>query len=857
MISHTFMRVFLASWIASLLLGVMPSLHAAPLDAALQPLDSRTTNLPVYWLPKDAKVDGDLRKWRGVPAAVLPELFKVGETQALITPDDDFAPSIYLGRPRGSADLFILVVLRDGYCLPLESSAWVFGDCLELFLDYGRERRDTEHPEWWKEPGKWSRTTNAPEMSQFGFLPQAPGKPAELMKSPATRDAWKVDYASVPIRGGYVYEIRVDAASVLKDVKLDTLPAVIGFDVMIRGTDYPIVLDGAGWNNHRGYVRLFGDYSVTSRPVSYGGVALEPREPKGNTVPGRTLKELYGNKLTLRDLRAEINRNDDAAIAELLYWQLWNSMVPDRDSIARIVSEPWPKSREIALLAMLDAQQDEETRRVAARSAFTAPLPDSPRAQVAACLLHKALGEGQGTKLLALLEQPNMTVMIAAASALASTGSREEFDAFRTRYPQLLEAAGTTPEAAALRLFVKPSLDEMQFRFDPPLLPQAKPLREISARNSDLPRLFPVDNNTVYDGAGLLRSWPKEGPRELWRYEIGTGYAGVTEAGGRAYIMASKDGKTWGLCIDAEQGELIWRKELLPGIEGYSGVTPVLDGNERVYFSMNGAVACLRAVDGEEIWRENKLFAGSSFSTPLIAGDLLLIPGKKLVAVDKQTGAMQWKTDMPGASPASPALQELDGITQVILGVGSAPNSEVWGINLADGEVFWKFPLRNGYGLCNSPVVHGTRVLVSCGETGMEHYTALQMFVTEEKIRCIPALVRTDVQTSFANTMAIWDGAVYGYGGGGLECIDPDTGTVFWRAPGKWKNDLHVIVADGLAFVQTDNDLVLVEADKTAYREVGRVTIPVFAGRQQPSIANGRLFVRGETWVVCYRIDAE
>ena len=694
-------------------------------------------------------------------------------------------------------------------------------------------------------------------MSQFGFLPEAPGKPAQAMSSPATRKSWKVDYASVPVRGGYVYEMRVDAASVLADVKLADLPKVIGFDLMIRGTDYPIVLDGAGWNNHRGYVRLFGDYSVTSRPVSYGGISLIPREPKGDALPGRSLEDIYGKALTRRDLSSVINRRDPEAVAELLYWQLWNGMVPEKESLERIVAEPWPKAREVALLAMLDAYQDEDTRRAVAAAAFKAKVPDTPRSLVAACLLHKAFGKGQLEELKKLLAHDNMTVVVAAASALASTGTSEDYTSFIELYQQMADKAANTPLAAAMKIFVKPSLDEMQFRFDPPPLPKAQPVREIVASNTDLPRFLPADNNTVYNGTRLLREWPEKGPRELWRQEIGKGFAVVTEAGGRAYAMGSAEGKTWGYCFNAADGKLLWRKELLPNVEGYSGATPVLDGTERVYYSMSGALVCLRAEDGEQVWRENKEFSGASFSTPLLVDDLLVVPGKRLAAVDKLTGKVRWRIDTPGASPASPALQELDGIRQIIIGVGSAPSAEVWGVSLTDGEIFWTFQLRNGYGLCPSPVVHGSRVLLSCGETGMEHYTSMQMFVKDGKIRAIPALVRTDVQTSYANTMAVWNGAVYGYGGGSLECINADTGTVYWHAPDRWKNDLQVIIADGLAFVQNDDELVLAEATTAAYRELGRVKLPVTPSRQQPTIANGRLYVRGESWIICYQVGEE
>jgi len=68
--------------------------------------------------------------------------------------------------------------------------------------------------------------------------------------------------------------------------------------------------------------------------------------------------------------------------------------------------------------------------------------------------------------------------------------------------------------------------------------------------------------------------------------------------------------------------------------------------------------------------------------------------------------------------------------------------------------------------------------------------------------------------------------------------------------------DQPLIVADGLIFALTKKgDLVLAEANQTGYKELGRVATRIKLGiPQQPTIANGRLYVRGDTTVVCYQV---
>ena len=47
----------------------------------------------------------------------------------------------------------------------------------------------------------------------------------------------------------------------------------------------------------------------------------------------------------------------------------------------------------------------------------------------------------------------------------------------------------------------------------------------------------------------------------------------------------------------------------------------------------------------------------------------------------------------------------------------------------------------------------------------------------------------------------------------------------------------------------------MAEAGRQGYRELGRVNLKLDLGRpQQPTIANGRMYIRGNTSVVCYQV---
>jgi len=402
----------------------------------------------------------------------------------------------------------------------------------------------------------------------------------------------------------------------------------------------------------------------------------------------------------------------------------------------------------------------------------------------------------------------------------------------------------------------------------------------------DLERFLPNNGNSVYDAKGLLRRWPADGPEELWSSQIGWGKSAVVEADGRAFTAAETDDKQWAVCLDPHTGKTLWKHLLIPRKNRHftSGpvTSPVVD-EERVYFipyatntdvwDMCCPIVCLKT-DGTELWRVDESFWATEASTPLVVGDTLYVAADNpdrvvLVALDKLTGKLRWSVAVPESetgrelgAPASLTYQVVDGIAQVI--VATYGTREILGVHAATGRIMWRYdyPAPIIIGMVSTPVAVGSRLFVCAGEgKGKDFSACLQMKAADGKITCEEVYVSTELQTNNFNTVAVYRDAVFGFGGnrtaGFLHCTNFADGRLLWKdASRQWTNSQNLVVADGLIFATTaQNELVLAEANREKFQELGRVRLNVELGRpQQPTIANGRMYIRGMQSVVCYRI---
>ncbi len=387
---------------------------------------------------------------------------------------------------------------------------------------------------------------------------------------------------------------------------------------------------------------------------------------------------------------------------------------------------------------------------------------------------------------------------------------------------------------------------------------------------------------------GLYDQWGDDGPPLAWMADgLGAGYASVTVKGDRIYTTGNFDDSQSAIAIDANDGKIVWKKAITEGApkHGYEGsrTTPTIDGDRLYLVSSDGKIVCLNRESGDEIWSRNfsdwggKMMSGWGFSeSPLVDGDWVLCtpggPDGMVVALDKISGKQVWATKLPeygdeegvnsknirdGAGYASIVTSNGAGVKQYVQLVGRG----LIGIRAKDGKLLWRY-VRVSNGTANIPtaVVDGDLVFTSTAyNTGAAclKLVANGDGVTAEEVYWLDS-------KQFQNKhggMTLVNGYIYaGHGNGsGLPiCLNMKTGEVAWgpeRSEGKGETSL--IYADGRIIMRRqDGVVILLEATPEAYREIGTFEPAYQEGKTwaHPTIANGKLYLREQGKLMCYRL---
>ena len=106
------------------------------------------------------------------------------------------------------------------------------------------------------------------------------------------------------------------------------------------------------------------------------------------------------------------------------------------------------------------------------------------------------------------------------------------------------------------------------------------------------------------------------------------------------------------------------------------------------------------------------------------------------------------------------------------------------------------------------------------------------------------------------NSSVCFENHIYGFDMGIFKCFDALTGKEKWKTRGFQKGSL--IVADGHLIVLGERGkLALVEATPEEYREVASVKFLSGKCWTIPTLANGKLYLRNQTEMVCLDITVK
>jgi len=120
------------------------------------------------------------------------------------------------------------------------------------------------------------------------------------------------------------------------------------------------------------------------------------------------------------------------------------------------------------------------------------------------------------------------------------------------------------------------------------------------AADSDWPGWRGPNRDGKSPDTNLLKQWPEEGPKLLWKVDnVGPGYASVAVSGGTVYTSGDIKKKLVISAIDMD-GRLKWQTEAAPAGPPGSRSTPTIDGDNIYLLSGKGVIGCYDVRNGEK-----------------------------------------------------------------------------------------------------------------------------------------------------------------------------------------------------------------------------------------------------------------
>ena len=388
-----------------------------------------------------------------------------------------------------------------------------------------------------------------------------------------------------------------------------------------------------------------------------------------------------------------------------------------------------------------------------------------------------------------------------------------------------------------------------------------------AARAEDWPVFRGPRQNDTSAETGLLLDWPQKGPPVVWTKRLGPSYSPPVVARGKVMAFHRLGDEEVIECLDAGTGRSLWEfrypTRFVDRYEYNGGPrsSPAIDGDYVYTYGAEGMLTCLELATGRKVWQRplnKELNVPQGFFgvgiPPTVEKDLILLnaggpDGAGLVGISKQTGQTAWKTGACGASYSAPVVASLGGRRLAVFFtkeglVVAAPET---------GKVLYEFGLRSPfYESVNaaSPVVVDDVIFLSASY----YVGSVALRVTPGGLECVWR-DKNNMQNHWA-TSVYHNGFLYGTHGrhepeAVMRCLEWRTGAVRWTSP-RGLGRTPFIMAQGYFIILSERgDLALVEANPDRYVEKARVRVLDAPCWAPPVLADGRLYVRNETLLVC------
>ncbi|QDU92730.1 outer membrane protein assembly factor BamB family protein [Lignipirellula cremea] len=304
--------------------------------------------------------------------------------------------------------------------------------------------------------------------------------------------------------------------------------------------------------------------------------------------------------------------------------------------------------------------------------------------------------------------------------------------------------------------------------------------------------------------------------------------------------------------IKADKEKLTtWNRYLEPGkgtggfhpTGGYASATPVTDG-ERVYVIFGNGLAACYDLAGNRQWLrliEHPTAAYGHGSSPLLAGDKLLVHFEDLVALNTRDGSEAWRAKVsPGHGTSM--LAEAGGVEVAI-----HPSGNVY--RISDGEVLAS---KLGSTGPNSPLVQDGKAFFVAGQASAYQLPASNESASDWKL--LWKGTRLKGGGYWFPSPILHEGLIYAMNASSIfSIVDAETGELISEKRldfGGGQSYPSLTLAGGLLFASSDNGVTIVLEPGRKPKEIAQNSLETF--RSSLVFEGQRMYVRTTKGLWCF-----
>jgi outer membrane protein assembly factor BamB len=319
------------------------------------------------------------------------------------------------------------------------------------------------------------------------------------------------------------------------------------------------------------------------------------------------------------------------------------------------------------------------------------------------------------------------------------------------------------------------------------------------------------------------------------------------------------------LCFDRKTGNKLWQKDYpapLPENDykaqvsqhGMATSTPATDG-KRLYLWFGRGGLHVLDLDGKPLWQAelgSDLVVFGSGASPLLLGDKVIVnagvESHQLVALDRTSGKVLWKSDINGMCWSTPVVvRPAGGKDEIVLNVGAG----LYGYDAETGKELWCADILAAYNGA-TPVIRDGIVYVMNQGQGEREFVAVRAGGRGDVTKTHVIWRQSKAGASYTSPLLAGD-RLFSFGGQ-ASVLRADNGEVVTRKNLQGLMGLYgspILAGDRIVvFTRFDGAYVLSADDKLevlARNKLGDDS----AFNASPALVDGQLIIRSNEYLYC------